>query len=62
MSEVSFEVEDVTALEQEIKAAEAAGSDVFRFKGHEFFVPYAKYVVEYLKGRFGDAQKTTTAG
>jgi hypothetical protein len=33
-------------------AACVAGVDTFRFEGNEFVVSYAKYLIEYLQGRF----------
>lgn len=32
--------------------AKARNDDQFTFEGHEFFVPYARYLIEYLEEQF----------
>lgn len=33
-------------------AAVASGAEQFEFEGHPLLVAYAKYLIEYLEGRF----------
>lgn len=43
--------EKLDLLRKEISKAKVEGAEVFNFEGHEFFVPYARYLVQFLEGR-----------
>ena len=38
-------------LEAFMRALRAAEGDTFTFEGHEFYVPYARYLAQYLDER-----------
>ncbi len=41
-------------LKLAIQEAESLGKDESSFEGQEFYVPYAKYLCEYLESKFGE--------
>jgi|WetSurSiteA1Bulk_404760.scaffolds.fasta_scaffold05678_4 hypothetical protein len=43
-------------LKAAVEKAKAEGVEVFVFEDKEFFVPYAKYLIEYLEGEFFKVQ------
>jgi hypothetical protein len=51
---ISFDRAKRDALRDAYEAAKAAGQEVFQFDGHDILVSYAKYLLEYLDGRFGN--------
>lgn len=50
--EVSFTLEKYKALQVAYDRAVLARVHVFKFEGRDYLVDYAKYLLEYLKGRF----------
>lgn len=47
--EIEFTPEKVARLRQSIESAERQGEKTFSFEGHELYVPYAKYLLEYIE-------------
>jgi hypothetical protein len=46
----SVGLSDLPSLRKHIKTCESTGVDTFDYKGGILYVPYAKYLVEYLTG------------
>ncbi len=49
---VSFTKESFKAFQRLYAATVEAKQDTFMFEGNEFFTGYAKYMIEFLKGKF----------
>lgn len=49
---VSFSQEDLKEFKKLYEATPAKG--IFIYKGNEFLKEYAKYVIEYLEGKFAE--------
>lgn len=49
---ISWTVEKVKRLDERLKEAEDKGEDLIKFEGHDIYVPYGKYLVDYLSSRF----------
>jgi hypothetical protein len=52
---------------EELKAAYAKAkrnplTDMFEFDGNQYALSYAGYLIEYLKGEFGDYEETDRTG
>lgn len=45
---IKFDAEKAVAFRKAYKQAMVDGKDMFTFEGKEVFVPYAKYLCEYL--------------
>jgi len=52
---LSFSREDTQALEAALTNAKECNELTFMFKGNEFVVGYAEYLLKYLKERFSAA-------
>jgi hypothetical protein len=52
MNTINFTRAKLEELERAYSAAVAKGQETFLFEGHELFVPYAKYLIEYLNHNF----------
>jgi hypothetical protein len=49
---VTFTVEDFERLKVAYKDAVARGMEVFVFEGNDLYTGYAKYLIQYLEGKF----------
>ena len=57
---ISFNPENFEQLKKEYQVAVDAGMDIFMFDGqYEMLVSYAKYLIEYLEGRFKLLEQTS---
>lgn len=52
MPQISFDYTRFKRLEKRYKRAIDQNQDVFMFDGHEFYIQYAKYVLDYLRDKF----------
>lgn len=52
-TQVKFTKASLELLREAYEKAVKDGSDTFKFDGNEYFVGYAKYLLEYLKTRLG---------
>ena len=46
---MNFDADALKRLDVAYTQAVNDGKEVFSFDGHELFVPYAKYLIEYLE-------------
>lgn len=47
---VTVNIDDLPILKALYKIAVKSGQDVFSYKGKDIYVPYCKYLIEYLEG------------
>ena len=53
---INYTPELLAKLKRQYRHAVEVGQDQFVFEGHDILVAYAKYLIEYLDGRFGKAR------
>jgi hypothetical protein len=58
MSSVSIDEKGFILLKKEYKKAVSEGRKSFIFKGNEVLTSYAKYLIEYLEGKFNPSNKS----
>lgn len=46
---ITFDAPMLRRLKRAYEIAVGLNQDRFHFEGHEYFVPYAKYLIEYLE-------------
>jgi hypothetical protein len=58
MKTVSFDEDKLSNFKRAYNNAKKEGKDIFIFDGNEFVLGYAKYMIEYLEGKFqkGDSR------
>ena len=49
---ISFTFKEFNAFKKEYEKVKDNKDFIFDFKGHKFLVGYAKYLIQYLEGRF----------
>jgi len=49
---ISWTKEKLALLKQRLKEAEQSGTDTCSIDGHTVYVPYGKYLADYLDGQF----------
>jgi len=50
---IEFTREKALALKKRYQQAVAKGEEQFAFEGHDLLTTYARYLVQYVAGRFG---------
>jgi hypothetical protein len=53
MNYIEFTPEKLAALKKAKAEADKRGQQSFMFEGQELLSSYAKYMIEYLEGKFG---------
>ena len=54
METIKFDKEKYLYLKSDYETAKNNKQENFIFDGHELYIEYAKFVIEYLKDKFND--------
>jgi hypothetical protein len=52
MKTINFTRAKLEQLKEKYDKARMEGHEQFQFEGQEIYIPYAKYLIEYLEGQF----------